>query len=112
MHVSHGSKIEGKAGQARPSDVSRELRMEHWEKGPEFSAEGLSISVLCAQGVVPLLAVSAKAGRFYYAEKVQGVPADVLDAQNIWLMNFLDRAKRKREQQDAFLWKRTTVSAG
>lgn len=86
--------------------------MEHWEKGPEFSAEGLSISVLCAQGVVPLLAVSAKAGRFYYAEKVQGVPADVLDTQNIWLMNFLDRAKRKREQQDAFLWKRTTVSAG
>ncbi|HBP6530753.1 TPA: hypothetical protein L6A81_34635 [Pseudomonas aeruginosa] len=112
MQVTQGSKIEGEAGQARPSDVSRELRMEHWEKGPEFSAEGLSISVLCAQGVVPLLAVSAKAGRFYYAEKVQGVPADVLDTQNIWLMNFLDRAKRKREQQDAFLWKRTTVSAG
>ncbi|HBO5517495.1 TPA: hypothetical protein L4559_006452 [Pseudomonas aeruginosa] len=77
--------------------------MEHWEKGPQFTAEGLSIRVLCAHGAVPFMTVSAKAGRFYYAEKVQGLPAEVLDPGHDWFTCFLDRAKRKKLQQEAFL---------
>lgn len=77
--------------------------MEHWEKGPQFTAEGLSIRVLCTHGEDPVTAVSAKAGRFYYAEKVQGLPADVLAPGHDWIMKFLERAKRKKLQQEEFL---------
>lgn len=77
--------------------------MEHWVKGPQFTADGFSIRVLCAQGDEPVTAVSAKSGRFYYAEKVQGLPAEILDPGHVWLMRFLVRAKRKKEQQEAFL---------
>lgn len=84
--------------------------MQQWERGSEFSADGLSISVLCFHGEESLLAVSAKAGRFYYAEKVRAFSAATLDIESVWFLSFLDRAKRKREQEEAFLWRRAGVS--
>lgn len=77
--------------------------MDAWEQGPQFTAEGLRISVLCAKGASPVMAVSAKAGRFYYAEKVQGVLAGALDPGHEWVTNFIERAKRKKVEQDDFL---------
>ncbi len=103
MRTTQDVKIEGRVGVSFPLVTSRELKMESWEKGPQFTVEGLSIRVLCAHGEDPVTAVSAKAGRFYYAEKVQGLPADVLDPGHDWLARFLERAKRKKLQQEAFL---------
>jgi hypothetical protein len=98
-----GREDRGKGGSEFSAVTSRELKMESWENGPQFTVEGLSIRVLCAHGEDPVTAVSAKAGRFYYAEKVQGLPADVPDPGHDWLTRFLERAKRKKLQQEAFL---------
>ena len=78
--------------------------MENWVKeGPEFLADGLSIAVLRDSGPSQLLAVSAKAGRFYYAEKVEGLSTEAVAPENVWFLNFLGRAKRNRERQAAIL---------
>lgn len=103
MFALQGVKIEGKAEESYPQVGSRELKMEQWVQGPHFNAEGFSIRVLCAHGVAPLMTVSARVGRFYYAEKVQGLDACVLEPEHDWFMSFIERAKQRQQQQEVFL---------
>jgi hypothetical protein len=93
----------GRGGRGFPPWRSRELVMDAWEQGPQFTAGGLRISVLCAKGASPVMAVSAKAGRFYYAEKIQGELTGALDPGHEWVTDFIERAKRKKVEQDDFL---------
>lgn len=103
MPLMDSVKIEGREGANAPLVSSRELSMEQWIKGPHFTAEGLAICVLQIDGLCPLATVSAKAGSFYYAEKLKGATPDALEPDSQWFIGFLERAKLKKLRQEALL---------